>query len=280
MEAAVDAAGRQLTLAGVGHTYAGQGGAVEALAPTDLRIDAGEFVVVVGPSGCGKTTLLRLLAGFERPTVGRIGVGDRTVTGPDPDRGFVFQRPALYPWLSVAGNVELGLRLRGVPRGERARRARHHLALVGLADFADAAPYELSGGMQQRCQLARVLATEPAVLLMDEPFGALDALTREHLQGELRRVWNDGDGRSGVSRRRTVVFVTHSVEEAVVLGTRVLVMSPRPGRIVLDLALPFADRDVTTRELRTDPDVVATAERLRAALNPPGGASDGGDDLH
>jgi ABC-type nitrate/sulfonate/bicarbonate transport system ATPase subunit len=247
-----------IVLDGVAHRYRGRSGGTDALGPVSLTIDPGEFVVVVGPSGCGKTTLLQLVAGFVRPAAGTVTVGGRPVDGPDPDRGVVFQQPALYPWLSVQGNVELGLRLRGVRRPERARRARAALATVGLGDVAGAAPYELSGGMQQRCQLARVLVTEPGVLLMDEPFGALDALTRERLQGELRALW--------LERRRTVVFVTHSVEEAVVLGSRVLVMSPRPGRVTLDLDLPFSASGLPPSELRALPEAVAAAERLRAAI--------------
>ena len=223
-----------------------------------VTVEPGEFVVVVGPSGCGKTTLLRLVAGFERPTEGAVTVGGRPVDRPDPDRGVVFQQPALYPWLSVQANVELGLRLRRVPRGDRARRAQAALAAVGLADFARAAPYELSGGMQQRCQLARVLVTEPGILLMDEPFGALDALTRERLQADLRALW--------LEDRRTVVFVTHSVEEAVVLGSRALVMSARPGCVTLDLPLPFAAAGHAPAELRALPEAVEAADRLRQAI--------------
>ena len=257
---ATDASGEgAIELAGVAHTYDGRGGAVVALDTTDLTVGRGEFVVVIGPSGCGKSTLLRLIAGFVRPTSGRVVVGGVEVTGPAPGRGVVFQQPTLYPWLTVAGNVELGLRLQKVPRRQRAAVVARHLELVGLADFADAAPYELSGGMQQRCQLARVLAPDPSLLLMDEPFGALDALTRERLQTELRHLW--------VEQRRTVVFVTHSVEEAVLLGTRALVMSPRPGRVVLDVDLPFARTGATLPELRVDPDVLQAAERLRAAID-------------
>jgi NitT/TauT family transport system ATP-binding protein/taurine transport system ATP-binding protein len=242
----------------VAHRYRGRAGEVPALGPLSLAIEAGEFVAVVGPSGCGKTTLLRLIAGLERPTAGAVSVGGRPVDGPDPDRGVVFQQPALYPWLSVQRNVELGLRIRGVPRAQRARLAAAALERVGLAAFAAAAPYELSGGMRQRCQLARVLVTEPGVLLMDEPFGALDALTREHLQADLRALW--------LEHRRTVVFVTHSVEEAVVLASRAVVMSPRPGRVTLDVPLAFAASGASPAEIRTRPEAVAAAERLRRAI--------------
>lgn len=239
-------AGARIRLTGVEHTYEGRAGRVPALGRTDLTVAPGEFVSVVGASGCGKTTLLRLVAGFVHATSGTVEV--------DGEVGVVFQRPSLYPWLSVAGNVEFGLKMRRVPRRERRERARHYLDLVGLSDFADAAPYELSGGMQQRCQIARVLATEPPTVLMDEPFGALDALTRENLQSELRSLW--------AAEQRTVLFVTHSVEEAVLLSTRVLVMSPRPGEIVLDLPVrtdPTEDLDA----LRTSPEVLAATDVVR-----------------
>jgi len=247
----------RIRLAGVEHTYDGRGGTVRALDRIDLTIQPGEFVSVVGASGCGKTTLLRIVAGFVSATSGTVEVDGTEVTGPAPERGVVFQRPSLYPWLSVAGNVEFGLKMRRVPRKARRETARRYLDLVGLGDFADAAPYELSGGMQQRCQIARVLATEPSTVLMDEPFGALDALTREKLQAELRKIW--------AAEQRTVLFVTHSVEEAVLLSTRVLVMSPRPGRIVLDLPIETPAED-DLAALRTSPAVVAAAEQVRAAV--------------
>ncbi|GAA3396536.1 ABC transporter ATP-binding protein [Cryptosporangium minutisporangium] len=247
----------RVRLSGVDHTYQGRSGSVQALDRTDLTIQPGEFVSVVGASGCGKTTLLRIVAGFVRATSGTVEVDGDQVTGPAPERGVVFQRPSLYPWLSVAGNVEFGLKMRRVPRAERRETARRYLELVGLADFADAAPYELSGGMQQRCQIARVLATEPSTVLMDEPFGALDALTREKLQAELRALW--------AAEERTVLFVTHSVEEAVLLSTRVLVMSPRPGRVILDLPIASDPAD-DLATLRTSPDVLAAAEKVRAAV--------------
>ena len=206
-------------------TVAGARPEVDALGPLDLEVGAGEFVAIVGPSGCGKSTLLSLLAGFQRPTAGAITVDGRPVRAPGPDRGVVFQHPNLYPWLSVRDNVAFGLRMRGVAKRERQAAADAQIARVGLAEFADAPPYELSGGMQQRCQIARMLASEPEIMLLDEPFGALDALTREQMQAELHGIWRE----SG----RTALFITHSVEEAAFLGTRVLVMSERPGRIVL-----------------------------------------------
>jgi taurine transport system ATP-binding protein len=253
----VPLAAEPVTLRAVAHRYDGRGAEVHALGPLDLEIEAGELVALVGPSGCGKTTLLQLLAGFLTPSTGEVLVGGAQVRGPGPERGVVFQQPNLYPWLSVRENVALGPRLRGARKAGRLAIADEQLARVGLAEFAEAAPYELSGGMQQRCQIARVLANDPAILLLDEPFGALDALTRERLQAELLRVWL-GSG-------KTALFITHSVEEAVFLGTRVLVMSPRPGRIVFDERPPFAPED-RTAALRGDPAFVAFREQVRAAI--------------
>ncbi len=194
-----------------------------ALDGIDLEIGAGEFLVVVGPSGSGKTTLLELLAGLAEPTSGRILLDGEPVTGPGLDRGVVFQQYALLPWRTAQGNVEFGLEATGVPRGQRAARAREYLDLVGLSGFEDRHPRELSGGMRQRVAIARSLAYDPDVLLMDEPFAALDAQTRESLQDELLRIWE----RTG----KTVVFITHSIEEAVRLGRRVAVLTFRPGRV-------------------------------------------------
>jgi ABC-type nitrate/sulfonate/bicarbonate transport system ATPase subunit len=244
----------RVTLDGVAHRFDGRAGAVDALGPLDLAVEAGEFVTLAGPSGCGKTTLLSLLAGFLTPTSGSVRVDDVVVDGPSPDRGVVFQEPNLYPWKSVRANVALGPQLRGVRRAARRAIADEYLDLVGLTEFADAAPYELSGGMQQRCQIARVLANDPAIMLLDEPFGALDALTRERLQDELQRIWR-GSG-------KTALFITHSVDEAVYLGTRVLVMSPRPGRIVFDEPTPFGP-DERSQSLRASPEFIEFRERVR-----------------
>lgn len=216
----------RVELVGVGKTYDTASGHTVALQPTDLTVEPGEFVSIVGPSGCGKTTLLRLIAGFEEPTEGTVTVGGRQVTQPSADRGVVFQAPTLYPWLTVRGNVEFGPKVSGIGKRERRDRAQELLELVGLGDFGDKRPYELSGGMQQRAQIARVLANDPAIVLMDEPYGALDALTRERLQADLLKLWREAG--------KTIVFITHSVEEAVFLSTRVLVMSARPGRVIID----------------------------------------------
>ncbi len=197
-----------------------------------LSIDADEFTCLLGPSGCGKTTLLRLIAGLDRPDAGEVRVGGRTVVGPGPDRGFVFQDFALLPWADVLTNVAFGLELRGVPAAERLARARTLVQSMGLAGFETHLPSQLSGGMQQRVGLARALAVDPAVLLMDEPFGAIDAQARRMLQHDLLRLHH--------RTRKTVVFVTHSVDEAVRLADRIVLLTPRPARIdeIIDVGLP------------------------------------------
>ena len=205
----------------------------------DLQIAAGEFFVIVGPSGCGKTTLLRILQGLQRPTGGRAAIGGRTITGPGTDRGFVFQQDALYPWRTVMRNVVFGLELQGVAKREAAERAHAMINLVGLRGFETYYPHELSGGMRQRVNLARALAIEPAILLMDEPFAALDALTRESMQRQLLRIASVAG--------TTIVFITHQIDEAILLGDRVAVFSARPGRM----------REIITIDLKRprDPDV-------------------------
>jgi len=229
------ARGKPIVLDAVTKTYASRSGApVEALKPFSLDIAAGEFLVIVGPSGCGKSTLLYMLAGFSDPTSGAIQVDGRAIDGPDIDRGMVFQSYALFPWLTVRGNVEFGLERKGIARRERHDIAMEYLQMVGLRDFADKHVSELSGGMKQRVAIARAFATEPSVILMDEPFGALDALTRRFLQRELLRIWRE--------HQRTVVFITHSVPEAVFLADRIAVMTARPGElksmITVDLPHP------------------------------------------
>ncbi|MDD4731107.1 MAG: ABC transporter ATP-binding protein [Desulfovibrio sp.] len=222
----------------------GQGDkAVTALDSTDLNVGRGEFAVVVGPSGCGKSTLLNIVAGLERPTSGSVTLEGEHVTGPGAERGMVFQSYTLFPWLTVRKNVEFGLRIKGVSPAERADTARHYIAMVGLEEFENALPKELSGGMQQRVAIARVLANKPRMLLMDEPFGALDAQTRLQLQEQLLRVWRQ--------EKATVLFITHDIDEAILLGDRVHVMSKRPGRLVeevpVDLQRP-RDHTVTVSQ--------------------------------
>ena len=200
-----------------------------------MGVDKGSFVTLVGPSGCGKSTLLRIMAGFIFPTEGTMTVHGDPITGPHYSRGVVFQQSNLYPWLSAQGNVEFGLRARGVAKAERQKTAQDMLKMVGLLDAKDRFPYELSGGMQQRVAIARVLANRPEILLMDEPFSALDEFTRRQLQTELKNIWHD----SG----QTVVFITHDVSEALYLSTKVFVMAPHPGRILEVIEPPFATRD-------------------------------------
>ena len=200
-----------------------------ALSDINLSVRPGEFVCLLGPSGCGKSTLLNVIAGFEMPTAGEMLVGGKAIKGPGRDRVVVFQEAALFPWLNVRSNVEFGLKLAGVGRQERRERAEQYLKLVGLEKFGRAYIHELSGGMKQRVQLARSLAVDPEILLMDEPFAALDAQTRDSLQEELQLIWQ----RTG----KTIVFVTHNVREAVLLADRVIVMSPSPGRIKREIEI-------------------------------------------
>ncbi|GIX48328.1 MAG: nitrate ABC transporter ATP-binding protein [Candidatus Tectimicrobiota bacterium] len=205
---------------------------IVALDGVDLTVEHDQFVSLVGPSGCGKSTLLHLVGGFISPSTGEIRIDGRPVTGPGPDRGIVFQNFALFPWLTVRGNVEYGLAEKGIPRRERRKVAQHFIDMVKLTGFEEVYPHRLSGGMQQRVALARMLACDPQILLMDEPFGALDAQTRLILQEELKEIWRQA--------RKTVLFVTHDVREAVFLSQRVVVMTARPGRIkeIVDTDLP------------------------------------------
>ncbi len=225
-------------------------GEFHALGPLDLAIEPGEFVCIVGPSGCGKSTLLRIIAGLERASA---GVLETSQTGDDgrPFNSMVFQGDSTFPWLTVHGNVEYGLKVRGVGYREREDIVTRMLATVGLSRFAEAYPYQLSGGMRQRVALARSLANDPHVLLMDEPFGALDAQNRILLQDELLQIWDATRHQDG-AQRKTVIFVTHSIDEAIVLADRVLVMSSAPGRIKAVVPVPFA-RPRSAYELKRDP---------------------------
>ena len=226
---------KALQLRNLAKTYeSASGESVPALEPTDLAVAAGEFVTLVGPSGCGKSTLLNIVAGFVAPSGGEAFAGGEPITRPNIDRGMVFQDYALFPWLNVLQNVCFGLERKGVRASERAEIAMEYLKTVGLQDFARKKTDELSGGMKQRVAIARAFATEPSIILMDEPFGALDALTRRFLQRQLLKIWQE--------HKRTVMFVTHSVQEAVYLSDRIVVMTARPGRIKniinVDMARP------------------------------------------
>src|SRR5665213_3819450 len=236
--------GKRLCIEGLTKTYATRSGeSVVALGPISVDVRPSEFLVIVGPTGCGKSTLLQILAGFLSPTEGRALVGDEPIIGPSIDRSMVFQSYALFPWLSVLENVEFGLQRKDISKSQRREIALRHLKMVGLQDFANKSIDELSGGMKQRVAIARAFAVDPSIMLMDEPFGALDALTRRLLQRELLRIWHE--------QQRTVVFITHSVEEAIFLADRILVMSSRPGQIKAEWSVTAPrPRDVTSEELR------------------------------
>ena len=247
-----------IEIRGLSLVFATADAPVIALSNVDLSIRRGEFVSFIGPSGCGKTTLMRVIADLEQQTEGEI-----TVNGVSPREarlarayGYVFQAPALYPWRSVQANVTLPLEIMKMPRAERAKRAARYLEMVGLTGFERKFPWQLSGGMQQRVSIARALSFEPQLLLMDEPFGALDEITRDHLNEHLIRLWE--------ATRKTVVFVTHSIAEAVFLSTRIVVMSPRPGRII-----DVIDNNLSgkrTLDIRDSSEFLAVAHREREAL--------------
>jgi len=249
---------RVVEIQGLSLVFETADGPVHALSQVDLAIEAGEFVSFIGPSGCGKTTLLRVIADLEQPTGGRLAVNGLSAGAARLARqyGYVFQAPALYPWRTIARNVTLPLEIFGLPRAEREQRAKHYLDLVGLKDFAGRFPWQLSGGMQQRASIARALSFEPQLLLMDEPFGALDEIVRDNLNLQLLRLWNQ--------TRKTVLFVTHSIPEAVFLSTRIVVMSPRPGRII-DI-IPCAFSRARTLDIRDTPEFLAVAHRVREGL--------------
>lgn len=244
----------KLVVKNVSKTFESAQGKVDALKDVSLTINEGEFVCLVGPSGCGKSTLLNLVAGLDKPDSGEILVEDTPVTGPGRDRMVMFQEHALFPWLDVMGNVLFGLKLKpNLTDPERKEVAKFYLHLVGLDQFEHASVHELSGGMRQRVALARSLAPNPRILLMDETFGALDALTREQLYGEIQQIWE--------KRKKTILFVTHNIREAVCLGDRVILFSPHPGRIVktFEINLP-RPRDIN------DPALTSYASEITAYL--------------
>jgi NitT/TauT family transport system ATP-binding protein len=231
-----------LTVENLNKNYVSRGSETAALVNIDLRIEEGEFVCLLGPSGCGKSTLLKIIAGLIPATSGRIAINGEAVSRPGPERAVVFQDYALFPWMNVRDNVEFGLEARKLPVAERHEISSRLLKVVGLSDFADRFPHHLSGGMKQRVSIARALAVDPSLLLMDEPFGALDAQTRHVLQDELLRIWRE--------YRKTVVFVTHSIEEAIYLSDRIVVMTARPGRVKQIVTVPEArPRDMASIDM-------------------------------
>ena len=232
------------------------GADVHALSNVNLALAPGELVSVLGPSGCGKTTLLNIIAGFLSPTAGRVVLNGHEVKGPDAERGMVFQQGALFEWLSVRKNVAFGPDMAGRPARETREKVDHLLETVGLRGFGDKPVYQLSGGMQQRVALARCLANDPDIILMDEPLGALDALTREKMQGLVLKLWKETG--------KTVILITHSVEEALFLGERLIVMAPRPGRIHKTYELPFAERGLaeSPRQIKASRDFIEVREEV------------------
>ncbi len=236
------------------------GSSVQALKDVSINLKKGELLSVLGPSGCGKTTLLNIVAGFLAPTEGTINLNNSVVTGPSPERGMVFQQGALFEWMNVRENVGFGPSMKGMPKAEKREKVDHLLDVVGLGDFKEKAVYELSGGMQQRVALARCLCNEPDVILMDEPLGALDALTREKMQGLVLKLWKETG--------KTIILITHSVEEALLLGERLIVMAPRPGRIHKEYNLPFAEMGVGAdlRQVKKHPDFGTTRDEILAMI--------------
>ena len=232
------------------------GSAVQALQDVSLDLKEGELMSVLGPSGCGKTTLLNIIAGFLAQTSGKIVLNGNQITGPDAERGMVFQKGALFEWMSVRDNVGFGPSMKGMPAAQKRETVDHLLNVVGLQDFKEKAIYELSGGMQQRVALARCLANDPDVILMDEPLGALDALTREKMQSLVLKLWKETG--------KTIILITHSVEEALLLGERLIVMAPRPGRIHKEYRLPFAELGVNAdlREVKKHEDFGPKREEI------------------
>ncbi|MBM2843128.1 MAG: cmpC [Anaerolineales bacterium] len=244
---------RGLQVLDVDKVYPTRSGNLQALARISLTVPPGEFVCAIGPSGCGKTSLLYILAGLETPTSGQVLVDGQPVAGTEPSRVLLFQEAALFPWLAVEDNIEFGLKMKGLPRAARRATTQRLLQMVHLEPFADAWVHELSGGMKQRVALARALAVDPAILLLDEPFGALDAISRELLHDELQELW--------MRMGKTIVFVTHNVREAVVLGDRVVVFSPRPGRILADHRV-----DLPRPRHIDDPEIAVLARRISGDL--------------
>ena len=243
----------QLSIQGVSRTFtSAKGVATQALLPVDFEVRENDFVTILGPSGCGKSTMLRIVAGLDSPTSGRVLLDGRPVEGPGADRGMVFQSYTLFPWLTIEQNIRFGLRERGMPEAQQKERAAYFIAKVGLRGFEQHFPKQLSGGMQQRTAIARALANDPKILLMDEPFGALDNQTRVLMQELLLGIWE--------SERKTVLFVTHDIDEAIFMANRVAVFSARPGRIKTELAVDLPHPRHYT--IKTSPEFMDLKARL------------------
>ena len=248
-------------LEGIGVTFGSGSDRTEVLRDINLEMNLGDFLCVLGASGCGKTTLLRVLAGYQPPTTGSITVSGKRHSKPNADVGVVFQQPNLFPWLSIAKNVEFGSKMQGVPKLDRQKKVAYYLDMVGLVHAAKLLPHQISGGMKQRAAIARTLAAEPKIVLMDEPFGALDALTRESMQSHLQGIWE--------RTQKTIFFITHDVEEALLLSTRIVVMHSRPGRIVKIVDNPFAHglKEQSAASLRVQPEFIQMREQLVASIH-------------
>ncbi len=247
-----------MSVKGLGKTFETGQSSVEVLRDINFDVHRREFICVLGQSGCGKSTLIRMLAGLEEPTAGTIELDGKSVEGPGPDRGMVFQSYTLFPWLTVKRNVMFGLQQKGIPNAKAEVEARRWVHLVGLTQFMEAYPYQLSGGMKQRVAIARALANQPRVLLMDEPFGALDAQTRAQMQSHLKQIWMNVDV--------TIVFITHDLDEAVLMADRIILLSARPGRIAEIIEVPILQP--RTPEIQLDTRFLATRTRLDELIHP------------
>jgi NitT/TauT family transport system ATP-binding protein len=247
-----------MTVRSLGKVFESGNGPVEVLHDISFQVHRREFICVLGQSGCGKSTLIRMLAGLEVPTSGTVELDDKPVEGPGPDRGMVFQSYTLFPWLTVKKNVMFGLRQKGISKEKAEEEARHWVDLVGLTQFTDAYPYQLSGGMKQRVAIARALANQPRVLLMDEPFGALDAQTRASMQFHLKQIWMNVDV--------TILFITHDLDEAVLMADRIILLSARPGRIAEIIEVPILQP--RSPDIQLDPRFIATRLRLDNLIHP------------
>ncbi len=247
-------------LQNIGVTFGKNSDHIEVLRNINLEINLGDFICVLGASGCGKTTLLRVLAGYQIPTTGSITVCGKPHNKPNADVGVVFQRPNLFPWLNIEKNVEFGSKMQGISKRERNKKVSYYLDMVGLIDAAKLLPHQISGGMKQRAAIARTLAADPKIVLMDEPFGALDALTRESMQNHLQSIWE--------RTQKTIFFITHDVEEALLLSTHIVMMQARPGRIAQIIHNPFAHQliEQSADNLRVKPDFIQMRKQLIASI--------------